>query len=69
MNQLVLGGYLVLQFTYSDIVERPSYVVDRILRPWEIRPAAGVAAATFREAGAAGVRLSCHRRCFLRRSP
>ena len=56
MNQLVLGGYLVLQFTYSDIVERPSYVVDRILRPWEIRPAAGV-------------RLSCHRRCFLRRSP
>ncbi len=31
MNQLVLGGYLVLQFTYSDIVERPGYVVDRIV--------------------------------------
>ena len=31
MNQLVLDGYLVLQFTYSDVVERPTYVVDRVV--------------------------------------
>ena len=31
MNRLVMDGYLVLQFTYTDIVERPAYVVERIV--------------------------------------
>ena len=31
MNSLAMDGYLVLQFTYSDVVERPGYVVERIV--------------------------------------
>lgn len=31
MNRLAMDGYLVLQFTYSDVVERPAYVVAGII--------------------------------------
>jgi very-short-patch-repair endonuclease len=31
MNRLAMDGYLGLQFTYSDVVERPDYVVERIV--------------------------------------
>jgi hypothetical protein len=31
MNRLAMDGYLVLQFTYSDVVERPAYVIDGIV--------------------------------------
>ncbi len=31
MNRLTMDGFLVLQFTYSDVVERPAYVVDGII--------------------------------------
>ncbi|MEO8265821.1 MAG: DUF559 domain-containing protein [Ilumatobacteraceae bacterium] len=31
MNRLTMDGYLVLQFTYSDVVERPDYVVQGIV--------------------------------------
>jgi very-short-patch-repair endonuclease len=30
MNHLQMSGYVVLQFTYSDVVERPEYVVATI---------------------------------------
>ena len=30
MNRLVMDGYVVLQFTYSDIVKRPDHVVSTI---------------------------------------
>ncbi len=30
MNRLAMDGFLVLQFTYSDVVERPAYVVHGI---------------------------------------
>jgi hypothetical protein len=30
-TRLALNGYIVLQFTYSDVVERPGYVVQLIL--------------------------------------
>jgi hypothetical protein len=30
MNRLAMDGYLVLQFTYSDVVERPDHVVSTI---------------------------------------
>jgi hypothetical protein len=29
-NRLTMDGYLVLQFTYSHVVERPDYVVDTV---------------------------------------
>jgi hypothetical protein len=29
-NRLTMDGYLVLQFTYSHVVERPDYVVDSV---------------------------------------
>ena len=31
MNRLTMDGYLVLQFTYSHVVERPDYVVQGIV--------------------------------------
>ncbi|MEP7114817.1 MAG: hypothetical protein ABI862_16230 [Ilumatobacteraceae bacterium] len=31
MNRLVMDGYLPIQFTYSDVVERPEYVVHSII--------------------------------------
>ncbi len=31
MNRLMMDGYLVVQFTYRDVVERPGYVVERIV--------------------------------------
>lgn len=31
MNRLVMDGYLVQQFTYSDVIERPDYVVRCVL--------------------------------------
>lgn len=31
MNRLTMDGYLVLQFTYSHVVERPDYVVGSIV--------------------------------------
>jgi very-short-patch-repair endonuclease len=30
MNRLAMDGYMVLQFTYSDIVDRPTFVLERI---------------------------------------
>ena len=31
MNRLTMDGYVVLQFTYSHVVEQPNYVVDSIV--------------------------------------
>ena len=31
VNRLTMDGYLVLQFTYNHVVERPDYVVDSIV--------------------------------------
>ena len=30
MNRLTMDGYMVLQFTYSHIVDRPTYVLERV---------------------------------------
>lgn len=35
-SRLAIAGYMVLQFTYSDVVERPQYVVRAIVEALEI---------------------------------
>lgn len=35
-NRLAMNGYLVLQFTYSDVVERPEYVVRSVVDALEL---------------------------------
>lgn len=30
LNRLLMDGFLVLQFTYSDIVERPDHVIETV---------------------------------------
>jgi len=39
MNRLVLDGFIVLQFTYTDVVERPEQVVQRIVEALNSSPA------------------------------
>jgi very-short-patch-repair endonuclease len=39
LNRLLLDGYLVLQFTYSDLVERPREVVHRIVEALSVEAA------------------------------
>ena len=31
MNRLTMDGYLVLQFTYDTVVDRPEYVTNSVL--------------------------------------
>lgn len=38
MNRLTMDGYLVLQFTYSDVVERPDYVLRGIVEALSLCP-------------------------------